>query len=207
MELIYKRSASRVRLAKVPAQYRRLVRPSSQASCCSCSNIVIATISRLASFAEVGFVCGKASLFVWLMRNRVARWVGLPPGDGSIRRVRSAKTPCAVSRPLRPNSPASCCSCSNIVFTMISPLASFAEVGFVCGKHHHPLGSFGGCVGQLAMDLSVGFVWPKQEGSCPTAAFLRPHGRLARSVNSATVEASAREAAEKAERYEAKPIT
>ena len=27
-----------------------------------------------------------------------------------------------------------CCSCSNIVFTMVLPLASFAEVGFVCGK-------------------------------------------------------------------------
>jgi hypothetical protein len=27
-----------------------------------------------------------------------------------------------------------CCSCPNIVFTMVLPLASFAEVGFVCGK-------------------------------------------------------------------------
>ena len=27
-----------------------------------------------------------------------------------------------------------CCSCSNIVFTMVLPLASFAEVGFVCGE-------------------------------------------------------------------------
>ena len=83
--------------------------------------------------AQVGFVCAKhhCPLVRWvrlaLMRNRVARWVGLPTGDGSIRRVRLAKTPCAVSGALRPNSPASCCSCSNIIFTMISPLASFAE--------------------------------------------------------------------------------
>jgi hypothetical protein len=105
--------------------------------------------------AQVGFVCAKhhCPLVRWvrlaLMRNRVARWVGLPTGDGSIRRVRLAKTPCAVSRALRPNSPASCCSCSNIVFTMISPLASFAEVGFVCGKYHCPLDSFGRIVYQV----------------------------------------------------------
>jgi hypothetical protein len=40
-----------------------------------------------------------------------------------------------LSRALRPSSPTSRCSCSNIVFTMISPLDSFAEVGFVCGKY------------------------------------------------------------------------
>jgi hypothetical protein len=141
------RPVSRVRLAKVPAQYRRFVRPSSQESCCSCSNIVFIRFSRLASFAEVGFVCGKQHHlsvgFVWLMRNRVARWVGIPTGDGSIRRIRSAKLPASYRRFARPSSPASCCSCSNIVFTMISRLASFAEVGFVCGKHHCPLGSFG----------------------------------------------------------------
>jgi hypothetical protein len=48
---------------------------------------------------RIGFVCAKhhCPLVRWvrlaLMRNRVARWVGLPTGDGPIRRVRLAKRP------------------------------------------------------------------------------------------------------------------
>jgi hypothetical protein len=146
------------------------------------------------------------------MRNRVARWVGLPTGDGSIRRVRLAKTPCAVSR-------GSSAKQASIVLFMFKHCFHYDfTIGFVCGswlrlrkaslsvgfvwlmRSSRPKGS-----SATAVDLSVGFVWPKQEGSCPTAASLRPHGRLARSVNSATVDASAREAAG-AERCEAKPI-
>jgi hypothetical protein len=146
-------SASRVRLAKVPAQYRRYVRPSSQASCCSCSNIVFIRFSRLASFAEVGFVCGNimARWFVWLMRNRAARWVGLPPGEDSIRRVRSAKI--ALMRPIAGSSAEQPSivlfmfkHCFHYEFThwlRLRKLASFAE------KYHCPLGSFGRIVYQV----------------------------------------------------------
>src|ERR1700738_3613480 len=44
-----------------------------------------------------------------------------------------------------------CCSCSNIVFIKVSPLASFAEVGFVCGNVKN------GCsleLGQLSVESS-----------------------------------------------------
>src|ERR1700730_11643495 len=58
---------------------------------------------------QIGFVCAEyhCPLVRWvrLAHAQPSRALGrLPSGDGSIRRVRLAKTPCAVSRGLRPNS-------------------------------------------------------------------------------------------------------
>ena len=96
-------------------------------------------LRKLGSFAEISLSVG----LVWLMRNRAAPMGSSANGDGSIRRVCLAKRPAPYRGLVRPSSQASCCSCSNIVFTTIFRLASFAEVGFVCGKHPCPLGSFG----------------------------------------------------------------
>ena len=119
-------------------------------------------LRKLGSFAEISLSVG----FVWLMRNRAAPMGSSANGDGSIRRVCLAKRPAPYRGLVRPSSQASCCSCSNIVFTMISP------IGFVCGSW----------VRLRKASLSVGFVWLMRNRAALLGSFghivLRPPERF-----------------------------
>ena len=107
-------------------------------------------LRRLGSFAEISLSVG----LVWLMRNRAAPMGSSANGDGSIRRVCLAKTPCALPRARSAEQP-------SIVLFMFKHCFHYDfTIGFVCGIW----------VRLRKASLSVGFVWLMRNRAAPTGS-------------------------------------
>jgi hypothetical protein len=107
-------------------------------------------LRKLGSFAEISLSVG----LVWLMRNRAAPMGSSANGDGSIRRVCLAKTPCALSRARSAEQP-------SIVLFMFKHCFHYDfTIGFVCGSW----------VRLRKASLSVGFVWLIRNRAAPTGS-------------------------------------
>ena len=139
-------------MAKVSAQYRRFVRPSRQASSCSCSNIVFIGFSRLASFAQNIIVRWSVG-FVWLMRNRVARWVvcqvAMDLSVGFVWPKRPAQYRGLFGQ-----------TASIVLFMFKHCFHYDFTIGFVCGSW----------LRLRKASLSVGFVWLMRDRAAPSGS-------------------------------------
>jgi hypothetical protein len=173
MEQIYKRSVSRVVWPKkCPGLRVGFGGP----KCCAVSAVCSAKQPRIVLFMfkhcfcydfPIGFVCGSwVRLRKYLMRNRAGPLGRLPTGDGSVRWVRLAKTPCAVSRARSAEQP-------SIVLFMFKHYFDYDfTIGFVCGSW----------VRLRKASLSVGFVWLMRNRAAPkgsSAALSCGHRSLA----------------------------